>query len=131
MARKKQLTPEKKAFALAWLQGGMAKHLVAKKMDVSLATIKRLHRKSINLPPLTIPKRKEGSGRPRKLSLRQMAKMKHMVQRSPTLTARKIKHRFVILILIFFQFENVFCFSSPTFVLQSRVGPHHPAQAEE
>ena len=80
----------------------MAKHLVAKKLDVCLNTVKRLHRKAANLPPLTIPKRKEGSGRPRKLSLTAMAKMKRLVQTTPTLTARKIKHRLVILILIFF-----------------------------
>ena len=113
---KKQLSPEKKAFALAWLQGGMAKHVVAKKLEVSLSTVKRLHRKAKNLPPLTIPKRKEDLGRPRKLSLTQMARMKRLVQKSPTLTARKIKHRFVILILIFFSLKMFFVSVRPPLI---------------
>ena len=88
---KKQLTETKKAFALGMLQSGMSQGLVANKMNVSRKTINRLAVKSKALGPLKVPKRKEGSGPVKTLSLLEMLRLKKIVKRSPKMSARMIR----------------------------------------
>ena len=78
---KKQMNPVQKAVAITLAKEGHKYADVATRMDVSLATIKRLMATAKSLPENEVPKRKEGSSRPRKLSLRMMLKMKKSMRK--------------------------------------------------
>ena len=89
----KSLSLKEKTLAVAWLTAGESCKKVAERLERSVDSVERIKAKMKTLPPLTIPKRKSnpGSGKVRRLSLASLVKMKRAVQRSPTLTARKLK----------------------------------------
>ena len=64
----KNLSPNEKTFAVAWLTSGESCDSIAQKLQRSKRSIERIKGKMVDLPFMAIPKRKQGSGRPRSLA---------------------------------------------------------------
>ena len=90
---KSQLSLTQKSRALALLEQGMCVIRVAAELQVARMTIYRLKKAGGALPPGTTPRRKEGSGRPRKTSPRTDQILKREVMSNPSITALEIKEK--------------------------------------
>ena len=82
-----------KAVALTLVNEGYTHAATALRMEVCTRTIARLVDRAKNTPPHIIPKRKEGSSPPRKLSLRILANMRKSVKASPFQSARRLRQK--------------------------------------
>ena len=88
----KQLTYTQKAVALCMIENGKTNREVAEKFSISVRTVQNLRARAKSLKSGELaPKRKEGSGRPQKLSSANLKKMKKAVVKDPFLSARKLK----------------------------------------
>ena len=87
----KNLSPNEKTFAVAWLTSGESCDSIAQKLQRSKRSIERIKGKMVDLPFMAIPKRKQGSGHPRSLALPRLLRLKRIVQKNPAISARKIR----------------------------------------
>ena len=72
--RKKQLCDVLKAKALAWSQEDVTQNEIARRLGVSRWTVSRLLVAARSNNKIGVPKRKSGSGRPKKVSDRMFKK---------------------------------------------------------
>lgn len=80
-----------KARILALVNEGLSNRDIAMRSGRSMQAIRMLKKAAAGLPPNAIPKRKEGSGRPRKTSMRTDSMLKREVMSCPTVTAGELK----------------------------------------
>jgi transposase len=91
--KKKHLSEFNKARAIAWWEEGVSQHEVSRRLKVHRRTISRLvtaYQKSNNG---SLPQRRSGSGRPKKVTDKMLAKIKKDILSNPFLTARQIKSK--------------------------------------
>jgi transposase len=92
--RKKHMTQIDKARALSWIEEGVTHKEAARRLGVSISSISRLVSSyKMSAPGVLVPARKQGSGRPRKVSNRILMKIKQDITQNPFLTARQIKNK--------------------------------------
>ena len=92
MGRKK-MQMEEKSQALTLLEKGDSVIAVARDIGVSREAIYQLNRLAVLLPHGMIPKRKSGSGAPKKTSPRTDKLLKREVTSYPSITAVKLKSK--------------------------------------
>ena len=79
--------------ALTLLEQGVSVIRVAAELQVTRMTVYRLKKAGDALPPGTTPRRKKGSGRPRKTSARTNFILKKEVKADPGITALELKEK--------------------------------------
>lgn len=91
MKKKKHMTDMEKTKCLAWIQENVKQKEVAKRLKVSLSSVKRLVAKSKQLSENILPSRKPGSGRPKKVTDIAIKTIKKAISKDPRLTGKEIK----------------------------------------
>ena len=81
--RKKQLCDVLKAKALAWSQEDVTQNEIARRLGVSRWTVSRLLVAARSKNIVGVPKRKPGSGRPKKVSDRMLNKIRKDIYDNP------------------------------------------------
>ena len=81
--RKKQLFDVLKAKALAWSQEDVTQNEIARRLGVSRWTVSRLLVAARSKNIVGVPKRKPGSGRPKKVSDRMLNKIRKDIYDNP------------------------------------------------
>ena len=91
MKKKKHMTDIEKTKCLAWIQEKVKQKEVAKRLKVSLRSVKRLVAKSKQMSEDILPSRKPGSGRPKKVRDKAIKTIKKAISKDPRLTGKEIK----------------------------------------
>ena len=87
----KMLKIEEKARILAWAEEGVSVIEIATRMGRHRSAIHRVVARAKGLPKFTIPGRKKGSGRPRKLTSHVLGVVRRHIQKYPASTAADMK----------------------------------------
>jgi transposase len=87
------LSSVEKARILSWREEGVSVDVIAERLGCHRSAIFRLLNKAKNLPPLQIPERKKGSGRPKKIPGHALKILERFVKKNPLATAGDIKQQ--------------------------------------
>lgn len=88
---RKHMNDIERAKAIAWSQERVSQADIAKRLKVGKRTIERLIAKHKQGPEESIPRRKKGSGRPKKITKGEIKKIKKAIEENPMLTSKEIK----------------------------------------
>ena len=80
-----------KAKAIAWYQEHVKQEDIANRLKVSKSAVERLIAKFKRGPVYLIPKRKSGSGRPKKITKGDIQKIKKAIEKNPMMTSKDLK----------------------------------------
>ena len=80
-----------KAKAIAWYQEHVKQEDIANRLKVSKSAVERLIAKYKRVPVYLIPKRKSGSGRPKKITKGDIQKIKKAIEKNPMMTSKDLK----------------------------------------
>lgn len=89
--RYKQLSVSDKAKIMAWKEEGLSSRVIAKRLGRDKATINRIVQKAKEQGTGDAPLRKEGSGRPKKMTAFMLECMKREIRKCPAMTAADLK----------------------------------------
>ena len=88
---RKHMNDIERAKAIAWSQERVSQADIAKRLKVGKRTIERLIARHREKPEESIPRRKKGSGRPRKISAGEIKKIEKAIEKNPMLSSKEIK----------------------------------------
>lgn len=86
-----RITDQQKASILAYRKEYVPNHEIGFRVGCSIATVKRIVKNAIGLPPNVVPRNKPCSGRPRKTSKTTDHLLMLEIKKNPRLTAADIK----------------------------------------
>ena len=87
---RKHMNDIEKAKAIAWYQEKVNQDVIAKRLKVGKRSIGRLIQKHKQEPENVIPRRKKGSGRPRKITECDIKKIKKAIENNPMMTSKEL-----------------------------------------
>jgi transposase len=87
----KHLKIEEKAKILAWNEEGLSSRVIAARLGRDKATINRIVIKAREQGTKNVPVRKEGSGRPKKMTAYMLGCLKRQIRKYPGMTAADLK----------------------------------------
>ena len=88
---RKRLNDIQRAKAIAWYQEHVKQGEIANRLKVSKSAVERLIAKHKRGPVYLIPKRKNGSGRPKKLTKGDILRIKKEIEKNPMMTSKDLK----------------------------------------
>jgi transposase len=87
----KHLKIEGKAKIIAWNEEGLSSRVIVGRLGRDKATINRIVNKARQQGTKVVPVRKEGSGRPKKMTAYMLACLKRQIRKYPATTAADLK----------------------------------------
>jgi transposase len=87
----KQLKTARKAKIMAWHENGLSSRKIAAHLGRDQSTIVRVAQNSKKLEGGTVPERKKGSGRPKKVTKTHLGMIRRQIMKYPSMTASDLR----------------------------------------